>query len=557
MAPATPPRRLALLLGLLLLAVPGLLATPAAGASTCDFPVTAVDATGTTVTIDAEPAEVVTLAPSAAQTMWEIGAKDKVIGVSPQAAYLSGADSRTEIANYPSVDAETVVALDPDLVLTPNAVADEDVERLRSLGLTVYKFEAAETIEDVYAKTTLTGRLVGACDGAADTVASMKTTIDAAVAALEGRERPPGVYHMGGGWTAGGGTFIDELIATGGGENIATAAGVSGYQVLSAEVMLERDPHWFIRGSVPVPDVSPYDRTTAGRNDRVIVVDANYMNQPAPRIVQPIVTIAETLHPDVDIEVAGGGVAEDLTEGSASHTTRVTVDGALEVAVTGLYADRSYRVDLPADAGPNAGDGVELRAIDLALAEPNPDFLLRVEDPGSGGPAPADGDRRTLRRLRVTPNGLLAEDVASVTYRVTVPAAALDGADQGSLALSLHAAGSWERLDATVTRSDGQLELVATADALGTIAVTAPAAEASVPTTTATAPPTTSPTPTPSPTPTTRPDDGSTATPTAAAGTTSADAEVAAETSGQPGFGPLAALAALLTLAALRRRGRA
>lgn len=44
--------------------------------TTCEYPFSAVDATGTSVTVSGRPATVVTLAPSAAQTVWEINGSD-------------------------------------------------------------------------------------------------------------------------------------------------------------------------------------------------------------------------------------------------------------------------------------------------------------------------------------------------------------------------------------------------------------------------------------------------------------------------------------------------
>jgi iron complex transport system substrate-binding protein len=84
-----------ILISLLLLAtvtVPPSATATAPQKSGCSFPVSKVDATGTTVSLNKEPERVVTLSPSAAQIMWEIGAKEKVVGVTQYASYLKGAD---------------------------------------------------------------------------------------------------------------------------------------------------------------------------------------------------------------------------------------------------------------------------------------------------------------------------------------------------------------------------------------------------------------------------------------------------------------------------------
>ena len=70
-----------------------------AAQANCSFPTTATDATGTEVTVEGEPEEVVALGASTAQTLWEIGAREKVTGmpVDSTTASLAGSENRTGI----------------------------------------------------------------------------------------------------------------------------------------------------------------------------------------------------------------------------------------------------------------------------------------------------------------------------------------------------------------------------------------------------------------------------------------------------------------------------
>jgi len=143
----------------------------------CEFPVTVEDATGEEITIEEPPERVTTINPSAAQTMWEIGGKEQVVGLTQFSMYLDGAAEREDVsAEDFGVSVEKVVATEPDLVLAPNASAGQ-VEPLRDAGLTVYHFREAKTVDDIAEKTTTTGRLTGNCEGAAETVDEMQTDI--------------------------------------------------------------------------------------------------------------------------------------------------------------------------------------------------------------------------------------------------------------------------------------------------------------------------------------------------------------------------------------------
>ncbi|MFW6317255.1 MAG: PGF-CTERM-anchored ABC transporter substrate-binding protein [Halorubrum sp.] len=292
-------------------------------ADDCTFPVETTDATGTEVTVDEEPETVVTLAPSAAQTMWEIGAEEKVIGVSQYSSYLEGADSRTNVSGASQfVDNERVVDLEPDLVLAPDIIDDETVQKLRDSGLTVYKFESATSLADVEEMTRLTGQLVGACEGADQRATEMNETLEGIRDRVEDDDRPRVLYTMGGGYTAGEGTFIDDILETAGGTNVAAEAGIEGYEKMSEEQLVEHDPEWIVTNTDigSVPDSAGYDATTAVQEDQVVVVEASYVSEAAPRTVQVVEELAAAFHPDA----MDGTVTETTDETTAEPTTEPT-----------------------------------------------------------------------------------------------------------------------------------------------------------------------------------------------------------------------------------------
>ncbi len=304
-------RPLATSLVLLTVAAPLLGAvTPAAaghGGGACDFPVTRTDATGTEVTVSAPPERVVTLSPSAAQTLWAVGARDRVVATTEFASYLDGtADLATVPTAEGRVDVERVVGQRPDLVLAPGTVSNGTVETLRDAGITVFALGTPATVEGVAEATTLTGRLVGECEGARTTNAWMRENVDAVREAVADDPRVPALYLLGGGFTVGSGTFVHDVMLVAGLSNVAADAGLTGYQRISPEVVRERDPEWLLRTpGVAVPDEPAYRETTAVRENRTVTVDANWLNQPAPRsIVRATRAIALAVHPDAAADAA-------------------------------------------------------------------------------------------------------------------------------------------------------------------------------------------------------------------------------------------------------------
>ena len=270
----------------------------------CGFPAELTDATGTTITLDERPDRITTTNPSAAQTLWEIGARDRVVGVTQYAAYLDGADERANVsAEGFGVSVERVVDTDPDLVLVPNASSASVAENLRAQNLTVYHFAAATSVEDIAEKTETTGRLVGNCEAADETNAEMNEAVADAESRTADLDRPNALYPLGDGYVAANNTFINSIMEIGGVNNVAASEG-DGYPQLSSEVILQTDPELVVvtDPEARILDEEPYASTTAGTEGNYVVMNVNYLNQPAPRSViesmETLVTAVEELQTD-------------------------------------------------------------------------------------------------------------------------------------------------------------------------------------------------------------------------------------------------------------------
>ncbi|OYR55533.1 hypothetical protein DJ73_02205 [Halorubrum sp. Ea1] len=304
--------------------------TQTSSGKTCDFPLNVTDATGTEITLDKRPDRITTTNPSAAQTLWEIGAQDRVVGVTQFAGYLNGTDNKTNVSAQFGVSVEKVVATDPDLVLAPNASAGQ-VADLRAQNLTVYHFPAATDIDDIAVKTERTGRLVGNCEAAAEINNEMNETVDSAENQTADLDRPDALYPLGGGYVAANKTFINEIMQIGGTTNVAASEG-DGYPQLSDEVILQTDPEVVLvtdqEGSIL--DQEPYASTTAGREGNYVVMKTNYLNQPAPRsVIESTKTLATAVE-DLQTE----NKEEDTIDGSDTCGFPLNVTDATGTEIT-------------------------------------------------------------------------------------------------------------------------------------------------------------------------------------------------------------------------------
>ncbi len=313
---------IALLIGI---AFTGILTTPV-GAEGCTYPETTSDATGTEVTITDPADRVVVLDPASAQVFWEIDAADHVVGlpVGDATAYLDGAANRTDITgdSIETIRVEQIIALEPDLVVAPNYVDETTITQLRDKGIPVYQQSSADSIAAIYQKTRQYGQFVGACDAANETATDMQTTVEAIKTATANDDAPRVLYYFFG-YSAGNGTFIAELIEAAGGDNVATTAGIDGYQQLSKEVIArsETDPEWIVAPSsaaVPVNE-TPFSSTTAVQSGNVLIVDDNLISQAGPRVVVPLHDMASAFYPNATLPTVSSSEPSSSTSPDPSQ----------------------------------------------------------------------------------------------------------------------------------------------------------------------------------------------------------------------------------------------
>jgi iron complex transport system substrate-binding protein len=330
----------------------GALAAPAAATAqeeplTCEFPATMTDASGADVTVDAEPERVVTLNPSAAQTMWEFGAAGKVVGVSQFGTYLEGAENRTVVTsgNPSQVNVEEVISLEADLVLAPNTITNDSVTQLRDAGITVFRLPFASSLDSVLEKTGTIGQLAGECEAAEETVSEMQASIDTVREAVEGEDEPRVLWGTGAGYSAGPNTFIGQAIDVAGGHNIVADANSSrAYPQLSEEFVAEQDPEFVVVGVSPgqlgaeptsyIPEDSVVRNTTAFAEGNVVVVDNNHISQPAPRVVEPMTQMAQAFHPEAYADATAESTTTTTTT-TADSTATTTADSTATPTTTG------------------------------------------------------------------------------------------------------------------------------------------------------------------------------------------------------------------------------
>ena len=282
-----------------------LLACTAFAAAIAAGQVSLVDDTGRTVSLRAPARRVVSLAPSITETLFAVGAGDRVAGVTDYCNYPPEARRLPRVGGMINPNIETIVALKPDVVLlSMEGNIRDDYRKLASLGIPVF-VSNPRTLDGIYRSITQIGTLTGREEDAARTVQEMKAREQAARArAGKSPVRTLLVVSIQPLIVAGRNTFINELLVAAGGVNLAAFA-KGNYPAYSRETVVANNPDAILITSDAISDVGSLTRTfpewtivSAVRHRKVYAVNADIVSRPGPRAVLALESLVHLLHPE-------------------------------------------------------------------------------------------------------------------------------------------------------------------------------------------------------------------------------------------------------------------
>ncbi len=257
------------------------------------------------------PQRIVSLAPSNTEILFALGLGDRIVGVTDYCNYPPEAATKQSVGAYDVPNIETIVSLEPDLILATDAQADSIYQELENKGLTVVAIVPGN-IQEVLETITLIGKITGQDKEAAALVADMQQRIDAITektSKLAATEKPRVFYLIWHDpiWTTGAGTFEDSLIEMAGGRNIAHI--LNGYVDMSLEALIDANPQVMIAGvgmgtgaDLTFQFLQNEPRladTDARLNGRIYSVNMDIVARPGPRIVDALEEFFRLIHPEL------------------------------------------------------------------------------------------------------------------------------------------------------------------------------------------------------------------------------------------------------------------
>ena len=255
------------------------------------------------------PRRIACLQPSATVILAAIGEFDRVVACTKYCADVvpeTAMQSPIIVHDSWTSNASEIIAAQPDLVIASVPYQEKAVSEIlragsRFLGL------APKTLADIYADIALIAGAVGAFERGQEVIASMQERIEKVreefAARTAASPRPKVFCEEWGKPLIASQAWVAELVEAAGGQFV----GVPGKQ-LSADEVAQVDPEVMIAAWCGAGDRVPLEKiiadrkwqgTRAAQTSRVYCIRDEYLNTPAPTLLQGLDALAFAIHPEL------------------------------------------------------------------------------------------------------------------------------------------------------------------------------------------------------------------------------------------------------------------
>lgn len=251
---------------------------------------------------DYSPRRVVSLQPSATVILHSIGQLDRLVACTKYCIDVCPAvRDRTIIADSWSADAGEIVAAQPDLVIAAIPYREKSVTEIlragaRFLGL------APKTLADIYGDIAGIAGILGVPERGQNVIAEMQREIRSVRNQTQSASRPRVFCEEWGKPLIASQRWVAELVEAAGGEFIGTPGAK-----IPAEQVLAENPEVVVAAWCGAGERVPLERIVcqrgwgkmhAAKNGRVYCVRDEFLNTPAPTLLQGLHALAAAIHPE-------------------------------------------------------------------------------------------------------------------------------------------------------------------------------------------------------------------------------------------------------------------
>jgi len=261
---------------------------------------------------------IISILPSVTETIFALGAEDKLVGVSQYCLYPLEARSKKIVGGLVDLNLETVYALNPDLIILPTKV-DTYTKQLNKMGIEVFRYET-RSVKGILSSVRILGEKLNRERQAQELITTMENKIADIQSQIKNLPkprvlvsylRPIGEGKISEVYIAGNHTYFNDLINIIGGVNAYQGPQMITSPLISPEGILQMDPDIILdmmtmlhKTSMSESDVKKdWDMLSdlkAYKSKKIYVLSQPFIGIPGPRLVKTLDILARIIHPEVN-----------------------------------------------------------------------------------------------------------------------------------------------------------------------------------------------------------------------------------------------------------------
>jgi iron complex transport system substrate-binding protein len=264
------------------------------------------DDIGVEIDLKSKPLKIVSMAPNVTEAIYALGGESKLVGVTTLCTYPPDAVSKTKVGDYLSPDYEVITSLQPDLIfLNVENKSNPTYLALENLGFKIYVVNI-DNFDGVINMLHKFGVILDKEERASQLTDSLKGVRNLFTEAESGKKKPDTFIIIASNplMTASGKTFINDIMEMSGLNNIYKSEGME-YPNISFEDVIMKNPEYIILPS-DTTDIQSINAnleeiktslstTDAVKNNKILIIDANTLFRPGPRLLDGVNLIRSKL----------------------------------------------------------------------------------------------------------------------------------------------------------------------------------------------------------------------------------------------------------------------
>ena len=269
------------------------------------------DREGTEVNIPTKIEKIISTAPSNTEVLMALGLGDKLVAIDKYSTDIEGINTELPQIDFLNPDAETIIGLEPDIVIASGhnktGSVEDPFKAISEAGIPVVYIPSSYSIDGIYKDIEFIADVVNEKSKGKEIVDDMKAQVEEIKAIGDTITDKKSVYfeispapYLS---SFGKSTFLNEMIEIIGAKNIFENE--EGWVSPTAEAIIDANPDVIITNAGymenPTEEIKSRDaweNINAIKNNEVYLVDQNASSRPSQNVIKALEQMAKAVYPE-------------------------------------------------------------------------------------------------------------------------------------------------------------------------------------------------------------------------------------------------------------------